>query len=62
VRGSLKIDIEDIVYDLSTGMALCDREAYEEAIWSWRFSYYRHWGGHLTRAQTAIWQYLSRKG
>lgn len=59
VEASLKNDLEDIYRDLSEGAALYIRREYRNAIWVWHFSYYTHWGRHLSQAQTAIWQYLS---
>jgi hypothetical protein len=59
VFGSLHADIAEIYVDVRSGMSLCERDFYEDAIWEWRFSYYSHWGRHLARAQMAAWQYLS---
>lgn len=59
VVASLKDDLEDIYADVSKGAALYNRRRYRNALWAWHFSYYTHWGRHLSCAQAAIWQYLS---
>jgi hypothetical protein len=62
VTALLADDLADVYGDVSEGCDLYDRGNYRDAIWHWRFSYYSHWGRHLTHAQTAIWQYLASGG
>lgn len=54
--GTLADDIADIYRDLKEG--LVRRKAHqtqpEDVIWSWRFSFYSHWGKHAIDALLAI--------
>lgn len=59
VVSNLANDLADIYDDLHTSALLFRIGKYRDAIWNWHFSYYSHWGRHLSHAQTAIWQYLS---
>jgi hypothetical protein len=52
-------DLSDIYNDLMEGLALYRAGRIQNALWQWHFSYYAHWGRHLSHAQSAIWQYLS---
>jgi|HubBroStandDraft_6_1064221.scaffolds.fasta_scaffold203746_3 hypothetical protein len=57
VMATIADDLADIYADLMKGLVL--RGQHQNALWHWHFSYYTHWGRHLSHAQSAIWQYLS---
>ena len=59
VIGMIDDDLSDIYADLMDGLTLCRAGRYQDALWQWHFSYYAHWGRHVSHAQSAIWQYLS---
>jgi len=59
VVAMLDDDLGDIYSDLTQGLALYRAGRYRDALWQWHWSYYAHWGRHLSHAQSAIWQYLS---
>jgi hypothetical protein len=59
VMATIDNDLGDIYADLMDGLALYRAGQYQDAVWQWHFSYYSHWGRHLSHAQSAIWQYLS---
>jgi hypothetical protein len=59
VTAMIEDDLADIHADLKDGLALYHAGRYQDALWQWHFSYYAHWGRHLSHAQSAIWQYLS---
>ena len=59
VTAMIDDDLGDIYADLKDGLALYHAGRYKDALWQWHFSYYAHWGRHLSHAQSAIWQYLS---
>jgi hypothetical protein len=59
VAASLVDDLTDIYIDLLDGFRSFDAGNMPDAIWAWRFTYYMHWGHHLTHAQTAIWQFVA---
>jgi hypothetical protein len=52
-------DLADIYSDLKDGLHFWLDGNKKEAVWRWRFSYYTHWGRHLTGAQTALHEFLS---
>jgi Domain of unknown function (DUF5063) len=53
IYGSLADDIADIYQDLREGLDLSQAQA-AEAIWTWRFHYYFHWGRHALDALRTI--------
>jgi hypothetical protein len=59
VMATISNDLDDIYRDLMEGLALFENGETRSAIWHWHFTYYAHWGRHLSHAQSAIWQYLS---
>jgi hypothetical protein len=59
VMATISDDLSDIYRDLMEGLALFQNGHIESALWHWHFTYYTHWGKHLSHAQYAIWQYLS---
>jgi hypothetical protein len=59
VMATIDNDLGDNYADLMEGLALYRAGQYQDAVWQWHFSYYSHWGRHLSHAQSAIWQYLS---
>lgn len=59
VECSLRNDLEEIYDDLQDGIALYRNGHSQDALWQWHFSYYAHWGRHLSHAQSAIWRYLA---
>jgi hypothetical protein len=59
VQSSLADDLDDIYDDLRASELRFRTGKYREALWNWHFSYYSHWGRHLSHAQTAIWHFLS---
>jgi hypothetical protein len=58
VMAMIDDDLADIYADLMDGLALYRACQYQDAVWQWHFSFYAHWGRHLSHAQSAIWQYL----
>jgi hypothetical protein len=56
IFGTLADDIADIYRDLKEGLILFEaRETPpEDIVWSWRFSFYSHWGKHAMDALLAI--------
>ncbi len=59
VMATITDDLSDIYRDLMEGLALYRTGQVQNALWHWHFTYYTHWGRHLSHAQSAIWQYLS---
>lgn len=59
VMATISDDLSDIYRDLMEGLVLFRNGQIESALWQWHFTYYSHWGRHLSHAQSAIWQYLS---
>jgi hypothetical protein len=59
VTALLEDDLGDIYCDLRDGLEMFRHKRFSEALWTWRFGYYNHWGRHAAHAQTAIWEYLS---
>ena len=59
VMATIADDLADIYTDLMKGLVLHRDGQHQNALWHWHFSYYTHWGRHLSHAQSAIWQYLS---
>lgn len=59
VTAMLEDDLSDIYADLAEGLQLFNSRRFSEALWTWRFGYYSHWGRHAVHAQAAIWQYQS---
>jgi len=55
-------DLNDIHADLQEGMHFFELGNTEEAIWRWQFTYFSHWGRHLTGAQTALHQHFADQG
>lgn len=54
VQGSLTDDLSDIYHDLREGIALYEGKKYNEAVWSWKFSFETHWGSHAIDAARAL--------
>ncbi|HLX32979.1 MAG TPA: DUF5063 domain-containing protein [Gaiellaceae bacterium] len=54
VTGSLADDLAGIYSDLRVGLALYAAEAYDDAIWEWRFGFESHWGRHAAHALYAL--------
>jgi len=52
--GDLQDDLADIHRDLEEGLAAYRGGRLIEAGWLWRFSFYSHWGRHLTDVQRAL--------
>lgn len=59
VTTNIQDDLADIYIDLEDGIEIANTGFENDALWTWRFSYYSHWGRHAVHAQTAIWQYLA---
>jgi hypothetical protein len=59
VMATLADDLHDIYGDLMKGLVIYRAGKPQNALWQWHFTYYAHWGRHLSHAQSAIWQYLS---
>lgn len=59
VMATIADDLTDIYCDLMEGLLLYRAGQIENALCHWHFTYYAHWGRHLSHAQSAIWQYLS---
>ena len=55
-------DLADIHANLKEGLHFFELGNPEEAIWRWQFSYFTHWGRHLTGAQAAIHQHFADQG
>jgi hypothetical protein len=52
-------DLADIYRDLHDGLALwnlASPDAQAQAAWEWRFIYEAHWGDHLFRAMTTVYE------
>jgi hypothetical protein len=58
VMATISDDLSDIYRELMQGLVLFQSGQIESALWQWHFTYYAHWGRHLSHAQSAIWQYL----
>lgn len=52
--GDLQDDLDEIHHDLEEGLAAYRVGRLVEAAWLWRFSFYSHWGRHLTDVQRAL--------
>ena len=52
IHGSLADDIADIYRDIKEGLGVQDPglALQRDAVWSWRFGYYSHWGHHAINA------------
>jgi hypothetical protein len=59
VVSNIAVDLDEIYADLQASAPLFRKGEHRDALWNWHFSYYTHWGRHLSHAQTAIWQFLS---
>jgi hypothetical protein len=59
VMATIADDLSDIYRNLMEGLILYRADHVRNALWHWHFTYYTHWGRHLSHAQSAIWQYLS---
>lgn len=55
-------DLADIHANLREGLHFFEIGQMEEAIWRWQFTYFSHWGRHLTGAQTALHQFFADQG
>ena len=55
-------DLADIHADLAEGLKFYDKGHEGEAVWRWQFTYFSHWGRHLTGAQAALHQYFADQG
>jgi hypothetical protein len=53
VMATISDDLSDIYHDLIEGLALLQNGRVESALWHWHFTYYTHWGRHLSHAQSA---------
>ena len=56
---TLDDDLGDIYADLLDGILRYEAGRYGDALWEWHFSYWNHWGRHLTHAQTALYSSLA---
>jgi hypothetical protein len=56
IHGSLADDIADIYRDLNDGLGFenPDLALQRDAVWSWRFGFYSHWGKHAIDALRTI--------
>lgn len=54
VVGDVADDLTDIYSDLSKGLWLFDRGHAMAAVWSWKFTFDRHWGRHAVSALRAL--------
>lgn len=56
IFGTLADDMADIYRDLKEGLLLVEAHEAppEDIVWSWRFSFYSHWGKHAMDALLAI--------
>ena len=61
VVGSLSDDVRDIYRELMEGLAMFDAKRVADAAWSWRFSFYMHWGEHATSALRALYWLLRER-
>jgi hypothetical protein len=52
--GDMEDDLADIHRDIEEGLAAYRAGRLLEAGWLWRFSFYSHWGRHLTDVQRAL--------
>jgi Domain of unknown function (DUF5063) len=59
VMATISDDLSDIYRDIKEGLVQYRAGQTQNALWHWHFTYYAHWGRHLSHAQAAIWQYLS---
>jgi hypothetical protein len=59
VMAMISDDLSDIYRNLMEGLVLFQNGQTQGALWHWHFTYYAHWGRHLSHVQSAIWQYLS---
>lgn len=59
VMATIADDLSDTYRDLMEGLVLHRADQIQSALWHWHFTYYTHWGRHVSHAQSAIWQYLS---
>lgn len=62
VANSLEDDVRDIYEELVRGLAQYERGHEVAAAWTWRFTFWSHWGGHLVGAQRAVYFYFSTLG
>ncbi len=63
VVGSLSDDVRDVYSDLMQGLAIFERGQPADlraAAWTWRESFYGHWGEHATSALRALYWVLRR--
>ena len=60
--GDLADDIADIYRDLSEGLDLSDAGLPSEAEWSFRHSFWTHWGRHASSAIKALHCWLEDTG
>jgi hypothetical protein len=61
VQGSLTDDLSDIYHDLQEGIVLYEGKKYNEAVWSWKFSFETHWGSHAIDAARALHYLINKK-
>jgi hypothetical protein len=54
INGVLSDDLADIYRDVSDGLGPQGETIPAHVIWSWRFTYYSHWGHHALGAARAI--------
>ena len=59
VMATIADDLSDIYRNTMEGLVEHRAGRIQNALWQWHFTYYNHWGRHLSHAQSAIWQYLS---
>jgi hypothetical protein len=59
VMATIADDLGDIYNDLIEGLGPYRAGQTQTALWHWHFTYYAHWGRHLSHAQSAIWRYLA---
>lgn len=59
VMATIADDLTDIYRNVMEGLVEYRAGRVQNALWQWHFTYYSHWGRHLSHAQTAIYQYLS---
>jgi hypothetical protein len=64
IFGTLADDLADIYRNLKEGIVASEshRARPEDVIWSWRFSFYSHWGKHAMDALLAIHFRLQNAG
>ncbi len=52
--GDLLDDLTDTYCDLKRDLLLHEAGHAEEAVWSWRFGFQRHWGAHVVDAMRVL--------